>query len=119
MTEQEIERAIQYVVAATSHGRDTVATVVRTCLAELGALAKTSQQTYERAALMEYVCQWTIRRTGQPEPLVREILECAGRWLDQVATDMAGGPRPTTGGAGGAGGVAEADDDDPSAAGSA
>ncbi len=117
MTEQEIDRAIQYVVATTSYGRDTVATVVRTCLTELASLATTSRHTYERAALMEYVCQWTIRRTGQPEPLVREILGCAGRWLDQVATETASGRRPETGGAGG---VAEADDeDDESASGSA
>jgi hypothetical protein len=37
---------------------------------------------------MEYVSQWTIKRTGQPEPLVREVLGCAGRWLDEVYEEV-------------------------------
>jgi hypothetical protein len=39
--------------------------------------------------LLEYVCQWTIKRTAQPEPLVREILGCASRWLDEVYEEIA------------------------------
>ncbi|MDE3019699.1 MAG: hypothetical protein KGO52_17125 [Nitrospirota bacterium] len=84
MTDQEINRAIQYVTASTSYGRDTVAGIIQTGLGELEALATSTHQTFERDALMEYVCRWTMRRTGHPEPLVREILGCAGRWLDQM-----------------------------------
>ncbi len=89
MTEQEINRAIQYVTAATSYGRETVEAVVRTCLAELAALGAESGPVYPRDALMEYVCQWTMKRTGQPEPLVREVLGCAGRWLDELCEELA------------------------------
>lgn len=89
MTEHEINRAVQYVTAATSYGRDTVDDVVRTCLAELGDLAAGGPHTYTRDVLMEYVCQWTMKRTGQPEPLVREILGCAGRWLDDLCAEAA------------------------------
>lgn len=89
MTEQELNRAVQYVTAATSYGKETVETVVRTCLMELSALAMESRRSYTRETLMEYVCQWTIRRTGQAEPLVREVLGCAGRWLDEVYAEMA------------------------------
>lgn len=84
VTEQEINRAVQYVTASTSYGRETVAQIIRTGLAELEYLATTSSAHFERPALLEYVCRWTIRRTGQPEPLVREVLDCAGRWLDQL-----------------------------------
>ena len=38
---------------------------------------------------MGYLCQWTMKRTGHPEPLVREVLDGAGRWLDEVATTLA------------------------------
>lgn len=90
MTESEINRAVQYVTAATSYGRDTVDVIVRTCLAEMSALAGSGSHTYSRETLLEYVCQWTIKRTAQPEPLVREVLGCAGRWLDQVYAEVAG-----------------------------
>ena len=30
-----------------------------------------------------------MKRTGHPEPLVREVLDGAGRWLDEVATTLA------------------------------
>ena len=30
-----------------------------------------------------------MKRTGHPEPLVREVLDGAGRWLDDVATTLA------------------------------
>ena len=35
MTESEVNRAVQYVTASTSYGRETVAEVIRTGLAEL------------------------------------------------------------------------------------
>jgi hypothetical protein len=89
MTDQEINRAIQYVTASTSYGRDTVAEIVKTGLSELVTLAMQSSRHFERDALMEYVLQWTIKRTGQPEPLVREVLGCAGRWLDDMYEEVA------------------------------
>lgn len=88
MTEQEINRAIQYVTAATSHGRDTVAEILRTGLSELSLLSVQSTRRFEREDLLGYLCQWTMKRTGHPEPLVREVLDGAGRWLDEVATTL-------------------------------
>jgi hypothetical protein len=89
MTDNEINRAVQYVTASTSYGRDVVALIVRTGLMELSALATTSSQTFGRGVLLEYVCRWTISRTGQPEPLVREVLGHAGRWLDELYDTIA------------------------------
>lgn len=88
MTEQEINRAIQYVTASTSYGRETVAGIVKTGLSELADFAAHGSQRFERTVLLEYVCQWTIKKTRQPEPLVREILGCAGRWLDDVYEEL-------------------------------
>jgi hypothetical protein len=88
MTDQELNRAIQYVTASTSYGRETVAEILRTGLGELTTLAGNSTQPFGREALLEYVCQWTIKRTGQSEPLVREVLGCAGRWLDDVYEEL-------------------------------
>ena len=84
MTENEINRAVQYVTASTSYGRDTVAEIIRTGLLELTALASTTSRPFTRDTLLAYVCHWTMTRTGQPEPLVREVLGCAGRWLDDL-----------------------------------
>jgi hypothetical protein len=89
MTDQELNRAVQYVTASTSYGRDTVAEILKTGLSEMTSLAMQSSEGFERDVLLEYVCQWTIKRTGQPEPLVREILGCASRWLDQVYEEIA------------------------------
>ena len=89
MTDQEINRAIQYVTASTSYGRDTVAEILKTGLGELVTLATQSSRQFGRDTLMEYVSQWTIKRTGQPEPLVREVLGCAGRWLDEAYDELA------------------------------
>lgn len=89
MTDQEINRAIQYVTAATSYGRDTVAEILRTGLSELSILSTQSSRRFDREDLLGYLCQWTMRRTGHPEPLVREVLDGAGRWLDEVATSLA------------------------------
>src|SRR5262245_2816799 len=89
MTDQELNRAVQYVTASTSYGRETVETILKTGFGELTELAIQSNRQFERDALLEYVSQWTIKRTGQPEPLVREILGCAGRWLDEVYEEVA------------------------------
>jgi hypothetical protein len=89
MTDQEINRAVQYVTASTSYGRDTVAEILTTGLGEMTSLATQSSERFEREVLLEYVYQWTIKRTGQPEPLVREILGCASRWLDEVYEEIA------------------------------
>jgi hypothetical protein len=88
VTDQELNRAVQYVIASTSYARETVADIMRTGFGELAALAAHSTERFDRAALLEYVSQWTIRRTGQPETLVREVLGCAGRWLDEVYDEM-------------------------------
>lgn len=89
MTDQELNRAVQYVIASTSYGRDTVAEILKTGLNEMTSLAMLSSERFERDVLLEYVCQWTIKRTGQSEPLVREILGCASRWLDEVYEEIA------------------------------
>jgi hypothetical protein len=89
MTDHEINRAVQYVTASTSYGRDTVAEILKTGLGELASLATQSAGQFDRDTLLEYVSQWTIKRTGQPEPLVREVLGCAGRWLDQMYDEIA------------------------------
>ena len=89
VTDQEINRAVQYVIASTSYGRDTVAAILKTGLGELADLAMQSTQQFDRDSLFEYVSQWTIKRTGQSEPLVREVLGCAGRWLDEVYAEVA------------------------------
>jgi hypothetical protein len=89
MTDQEINRAVQYVTASTSYSRETVADILKTGLGELSAMATQSTRQFDRDTLLEYVSQWTIKRTGQPEQLVREVLGCAGRWLDEVYDQMA------------------------------
>ncbi len=82
MTDQEINRAIQYVTANTSYGRENVAEILRIGFTELTSLAATSSLVFDGETMLEFVCQWTMKRTGYPEPLVREVLGCAGRWLD-------------------------------------
>ncbi|MBH0179568.1 MAG: hypothetical protein HP491_17340 [Nitrospira sp.] len=89
MTEQELNRVVQYVTASTSYARDTVAEILETGLGELAAMGTQSTRQFERETLLEYVSQWTIKRTGQPEALVREVLGCAGRWLDEVYEEIA------------------------------
>lgn len=89
MTDQELNRAVQYVTASTSYSRETVAEILKTGLGELSAIAAQSTRQFERDTLLEYVSQWTIKRTEQPEPLVREVLGCAGRWLDEVYDEVA------------------------------
>ena len=94
MTESEVNRAVQYVTASTSYGRETVAEVIRTGLAELTALATTSSLQARRETILAYVCQWTIKRTGYPEPLVWEVLGYAGRWLDEMYEDTIARDQP-------------------------
>lgn len=89
MTDQELNRAVQYVTASTSYSRETVAEILKTGLGELSVMATQSTRQFDRDTLLEYVSQWTIKRTGQPEPLVREVLGCAGRWLDEVYDQIA------------------------------
>ena len=48
MTENEINRAVQYVTATTSYGRETVAHIIRTGLAELTAMAASSSRHFTR-----------------------------------------------------------------------
>ncbi|HZN44475.1 MAG TPA: hypothetical protein VFB56_04055 [Nitrospiraceae bacterium] len=85
MNEQELNRAIQYVTASTSYGRETVAEILRTGFDEMSAMAATTASRFNREDLVGYICQWTMKRTGHPEPLVREVLDGAGRWLDEVS----------------------------------
>jgi hypothetical protein len=89
MTDQELNRAIQYVTASTSHGRETIADILKTSMGELTVLATQASRQFDRETLLEYVCQWTIKQSGQPEPLVREVLGCAGRWLDELYDALA------------------------------
>ena len=89
MTEQELNRVVQYVTASTSYAREMVADIIMIGFTELAALASTSRQRFERETLLEYVYRWTIVKTGQPEPLVREVLGCAGRWLDEFYEQLA------------------------------
>lgn len=89
MTEQEVHRAVQYVTATTSYGRETVAEILGVGFTELTNLAVSLSRPYDRGTLLEYVCQWTMRKTGYPEPLVREVLGYAGRWLDQMYEQIA------------------------------
>ena len=89
MNDHELHRIVQYVTASTSYARETVGDILRVGLRELSALATHSTRSFDRETLLEYVSQWTIKQTGQPEPLVREVLGCAGRWLDEVADELA------------------------------
>ncbi len=89
MNDHELQRVVQYVTASTSYARETVCDILQTGFTELSSLATHSTQSFERDALLEYVSQWTIKRTRQPEPLVREVLACAGRWLDELSEEVA------------------------------
>ena len=81
MTDQELNRAVQYVTASTSYGRDMVAEILKTGLSEMTLLATQSSERFERDVLVEYVCQWTIKQTHEPtgtvsqgDPWLREPL---------------------------------------------
>ncbi len=94
MNEQELNRAIQYVTASTSYSRETVAEILRTGFDEMSAMAATTASQFNREDLVGYICQWTMKRTGHPEPLVREVLDGAGRWLDEVSRLVAARQTP-------------------------
>jgi hypothetical protein len=89
MTGHELQRVVQYVTAGTSYSRDVVASVLRTGFDEMAALSMHAESRFSREDLVGYLCQWTVKQTGHPEPMVREILDCAGRWLDDVSRTLA------------------------------
>ena len=97
MNDHELHRIVQYVTASTSYARETVGDILGVGLRELSALAVHSTRSFDRETLLEYVSQWTIKRTGQPEPMVREVLGCAGRWLDEAADGLAKRQRELSG----------------------
>src|SRR5574338_445002 len=82
--EPDVSRSCPFSFTSLPSGEGMILSSGRAGLGELSALAAHSSRSFEREALLEYVSQWTIKRTGQPEPLVREVLGCAGRWLDEV-----------------------------------
>ena len=81
---QELHRVIQYVTGQTSYSLEDISLILETTFRELSSLAKTTSATFQRRHILEYLTLWTIQQTGFPEPMVREILECAGRWLDEM-----------------------------------
>ena len=84
MDQSEIHRIAQYVTTRTSYGHSEVEDILQTGILEMVSLAQTSTQKLERQHLLEYVCQWTIRQTKYPETMIREVLQCSGRWLDDL-----------------------------------
>lgn len=89
MTEGELQRVIQYVTARLSYGLPETSEIIRTGFSELVDLAKTNQTKLERDAILGYVVTYTVRKTGHPELMVREVLEASGRWLDQACEALA------------------------------
>src|SRR2546430_17015843 len=69
VTENEINRAVQYVTATTSYGRETVAQIIRTGPPGLTARAASSYGPFTRVTLPAYGCYWHIQRTALPEPI--------------------------------------------------
>jgi hypothetical protein len=88
MNESELRRVIQYVTARLSYGLPATSEIVQTGFGELVNLAKTSTTKLDRDAILAYVCAYTVKRTGHPEPMVREILEAGGHWLDQACVEL-------------------------------
>lgn len=88
MTETELQRVIQYVTGRLSYGLPTTSEIIRTGFGELVDLAKTSTTKLDRDAILAYVCAYIIKKTGHPEPMVREILEAGGHWLDQTCEEL-------------------------------
>jgi hypothetical protein len=84
MTETELQRVIQYVTGQLSYGLPMTSEVIRIGFGEIVELAKTSTTKLQRDAILAYLCIYTMKKTGYPEPIVREILEAGGRWLDQA-----------------------------------
>lgn len=92
MNDQEVNRIVQYVTASTSYDRKIVEDIIRIGFSEMTELAMTTTRGFERNTLLEYVCRWTIMRTGQAEHVVREVMGCAGRWLDECFEQLAEPP---------------------------
>lgn len=88
MTESELQRVIQYVTARLSFGLPMTTEIIRTGFDELMELAKTSTTRLNRDDILAYVCAYTVKKTGHPEPQVREVLEAGGRWLDQACEEI-------------------------------
>ena len=84
MKPQELHRVIQYVTGQTSYSREDISLILETTFQELSSLANTASMTFYRPQILEYLTLWTIHQTGFPEPMIREILESAGRWLDEM-----------------------------------
>jgi len=89
MTENELRRVIQYVTARLSYGLPETSAIIRTGFGELVELARTNQTPLERDAILGYVVAYTVKKTGQTEPMVREVLDAGGRWLDQACEEFA------------------------------
>ena len=88
MTDAELQRAIQYVTARLSYGLPLTSEIIKTGFGEILELAKTTTTKLARENILAYVCAYTVKKTGHPESLVREVLDAAGRWLDQAAADL-------------------------------
>ena len=88
MNESELQKIIQYVTARLSYGLPETAEIIRTGFGELVDLAKTSTTALERDAILAYVCAYTVKKTGHPEPMVREVLDAGGRWMDQACREF-------------------------------
>ena len=88
MTENELQRVIQYVTARLSYGLPMTSEIIRTGFDELMQLAKTSAIKLDRDDILAYVCAYTVKKTGHPEAQVREVLEAGGRWLDQASEEI-------------------------------
>ena len=58
MTDQELNRAVQYVTASTSYGRDTVAEILKTGLSEMTSLAMQSSERFDGR------CCWNMSANG-------------------------------------------------------
>ena len=89
MTEPELQRVIQYITGQLSYGLPMTSDVLRTGFGELAALAQTTTAKLDRESIVAYICAYTAKKTGHPEPMVREILESGGRWLDQACEALA------------------------------
>ena len=89
MTEPELQRVIQYITGQLSYGLPITSDVLRTGFGELAALAMTTTAKLDRESIVAYICAYTAKKTGHPEPMVREILESGGRWLDQACEALA------------------------------
>lgn len=89
MTEPELQRVIQYITGQLSYGLPITSEVLRTGFGELAELAKSTTAKLDRESILTYICAYTVKKTAYPEPMVREILEAGGRWLNQVCEALA------------------------------